>query len=107
MVVEVAVGTGGEPAQANARSAMSTSELAWFKSSYSSGSEGDCVEVAIDWFKSSYSSGGDGDCDCVEVALTPATVHVRDSKDKAGPRLALSAAAWGGFFRSVAGARGA
>jgi hypothetical protein len=103
MVVEVAVGTGGEPAQANARSAMSTSELAWFKSSYSSGSEGDCVEVAIDWFKSSYSS----DCDCVEVALTPATVHVRDSKDKAGPRLALSAAAWGGFFRSVAGARGA
>jgi hypothetical protein len=75
---------------------MSTSELAWFKSSYSSGSQGDCVEVAFDWRKSSYSSGGDGDC--VEVALTPATVHVRDSKDKAGPRLALSPAAWDGFL---------
>jgi hypothetical protein len=54
---------------------MSTSELAWFKSSYSSAS---------------------GD-DCVEVALTPATVHVRDSKDRQGPRLALSPAAWAEF----------
>jgi hypothetical protein len=47
------------------------------------------------WFKSTYSSSGDGDC--VEVALTPATVHVRDSKDRRGPRLAVSAAAWGEF----------
>jgi hypothetical protein len=54
---------------------MSTSELAWFKSSYSSAS---------------------GD-DCVEVALTPVTVHVRDSKDREGPRLALSPPAWGEF----------
>ncbi|MFD5773890.1 DUF397 domain-containing protein [Streptomyces fungicidicus] len=38
---------------------MSTTELAWFKSSYS-GSSGD---------------------DCVEVAVTERTVHVRDSKD--------------------------
>jgi hypothetical protein len=75
---------------------MSTSELAWFKSSYSSGSQGDCVEVAFDWRKSSYSSSASGDC--VEVALTPATIHVRDSKDKAGPRLALSPAAWGDFL---------
>ncbi|MFF8943336.1 DUF397 domain-containing protein [Streptomyces sp. NPDC014864] len=55
---------------------MSTSELAWFKSSYSSGSEGDCVEVA----------------------LTPATVHVRDSKDRQGPQFAVSPAAWGDFL---------
>ncbi|MDL2082233.1 DUF397 domain-containing protein [Streptomyces sp. GXMU-J15] len=48
------------------------------------------------WFKSSYSSGGDGDC--VEVALTAATVHVRDSKDRRGPRLALSPAAWAHFL---------
>jgi hypothetical protein len=47
------------------------------------------------WFKSTYSSSGDGDC--VEVALTPATVHVRDSKDRQGPRLALSPAAWAEF----------
>ncbi|MFI9172909.1 DUF397 domain-containing protein [Streptomyces lincolnensis] len=49
----------------------------------------------LTWFKSSYSSSGSGDC--VEVALTPATVHVRDSKDRQGPRLAVSPAAWGEF----------
>ncbi|MFB9461723.1 DUF397 domain-containing protein [Streptomyces cinereospinus] len=74
---------------------MSTSELAWFKSSYSSSASGDCVEVAFSWRKSSYSSGGDGDC--VEVALTPATVHVRDSKNPR-PHLSLSPAAWGDFL---------
>ncbi|ALO09564.1 hypothetical protein AQF52_3970 [Streptomyces venezuelae] len=48
------------------------------------------------WFKSSYSSGPDGDT-CVEVATTPATVHVRDSKNLSGPQLALTPAAWAGF----------
>ena len=72
-----------------------SSELSWFKSSYSSGSSGDCVEVALSWHKSSHSSGGDGDC--VEVATCPETVHVRDSKDKEGPHLALSPAAWADF----------
>ncbi|MPY65083.1 DUF397 domain-containing protein, partial [Streptomyces spongiae] len=57
---------------------MNTSELAWFKSSYSGGDGDDCVEVALAWHKSSYSSSGDGDC--VEVAPTPTTIHVRDSK---------------------------
>ncbi|MGW2560466.1 DUF397 domain-containing protein [Streptomyces sp. NPDC001514] len=47
------------------------------------------------WFKSSY-SGSDGDA-CVEVALSPTNVHVRDSKDEQGPQLALSSAAWIGF----------
>ncbi|MFG2873078.1 DUF397 domain-containing protein [Streptomyces sp. NPDC048338] len=47
------------------------------------------------WFKSSYSSGS-GD-DCVEVAVTPAIVHVRDSKDSGGPRLSLPAAVWADF----------
>jgi len=47
------------------------------------------------WFKSSYSSSGSGDC--VEVALTPATIHIRDSKDRQGPRLALSPDAWADF----------
>ncbi|MEV0276380.1 DUF397 domain-containing protein [Streptomyces sp. NPDC050610] len=74
---------------------MSTTGLTWFKSSYS-GSQGDsCVEVALSWHKSSYSSGGDGDC--VEVAACPATVHVRDSKDKQGPQLTLSSTAWAAF----------
>ncbi|MEU9347088.1 DUF397 domain-containing protein [Streptomyces sp. NPDC048278] len=75
---------------------MSTSELTWFKSSYSSGSEGDCVEVALQWHKSSYSSGGDGDC--VEFAACPTTIHIRDSKDRQGPQLALSPATWANFL---------
>ncbi|MGV9244716.1 DUF397 domain-containing protein [Streptomyces sp. NPDC003710] len=50
----------------------------------------------LTWFKSSHSSGGDGDC--VEVALTPVTVHVRDSKNSQGPRLTLTPAAWTDFL---------
>ncbi|WP_329132285.1 DUF397 domain-containing protein [Streptomyces sp. NBC_01476] len=74
---------------------MSTSGLAWFKSSYSSGSGDDCVEVAVTWHKSSYSSGSQGDC--VEVAACPEVIHVRDSKDKEGPQLAFSPAEWAAF----------
>ncbi|MFF3407439.1 DUF397 domain-containing protein [Streptomyces sp. NPDC002742] len=51
---------------------------------------------ALAWFKSSYSSGPDGDS-CVEIAATPGTVHVRDSKNTAGPRLALTPGAWADF----------
>ncbi|GEC08044.1 DUF397 domain-containing protein [Streptomyces spinoverrucosus] len=58
---------------------MSTTELAWFKSSYSSGS---------------------GD-DCVEVATSPTTIHVRDSKNKRGPQLTLSPEAWVGFISRI------
>ncbi|WP_024755064.1 DUF397 domain-containing protein [Streptomyces exfoliatus] len=75
---------------------MSTTDLAWFKSSYSGGDGDDCVEVALSWHKSSYSSGGDGDC--VEVAACPSTVHVRDSKNPTGPQLALSTATWTEFL---------
>ncbi|MFH8972489.1 DUF397 domain-containing protein [Streptomyces sp. NPDC017890] len=55
---------------------MSTSEPAWIKSSYSSAS---------------------GD-DCVEIATLPHTVHVRDSKHTQGPQLRLSPAAWADFL---------
>ncbi|WP_326753634.1 DUF397 domain-containing protein [Streptomyces hirsutus] len=55
---------------------------------------GDASELA--WFKSSYSSGNDGNS-CVELALTPGTVHVRDSKNVEGPRLALTSGAWTDF----------
>ncbi|MFE0137332.1 DUF397 domain-containing protein [Streptomyces sp. NPDC059037] len=74
---------------------MSTSELSWFKSSYSSGSGDDCIEVALAWRKSTYSSGGDGDC--VEIAPCPTTIHVRDSKNPEGPQLALSPTTWQAF----------
>ncbi len=49
------------------------------------------------WFKSSYSSSSNGN-DCLEVAPTPATIHVRDSKNADGPRLALTPRAWAEFI---------
>jgi hypothetical protein len=79
---------------------MSTPELAWFKSSHSSGDGDSCVEVALPWRKSSY-SGPEGDS-CVEIATCPTTVHIRDSKDKAGPQLAVPADAWTAFVTYAA-----
>ncbi|TWV57078.1 DUF397 domain-containing protein [Streptomyces misionensis] len=55
---------------------------------------GDASELA--WFKSSYSGGNDGNS-CVELAVSPGTVHVRDSKDTEGPRLTLTPGAWARF----------
>ena len=78
---------------------MSTSDLAWFKSSYSSSGDGDCVEVALSWHKSSYSSSASGDC--VEVATCPSTIHIRDSKNTQGPQLALAPRTWTEFIRAV------
>ncbi|MGX9891331.1 DUF397 domain-containing protein [Streptomyces sp. NPDC002276] len=48
------------------------------------------------WFKSSYSSGPDGDS-CVEIATVPGTVHIRDSKNVDGPRFTVAALAWADF----------
>ncbi|MFF0595770.1 DUF397 domain-containing protein [Streptomyces antibioticus] len=48
------------------------------------------------WFKSSYSDGPEGDS-CVEVALAPAEIHIRDSKVTDGPQLALAPTAWTEF----------
>ncbi|MFF0061828.1 DUF397 domain-containing protein [Streptomyces sp. NPDC005279] len=62
---------------------MSTTEPAWFKSSYS-GSEGD---------------------NCVEVADCPEAVRVRDTKDKEGGQLALSRTTWSTFVAYAANAR--
>ncbi|WP_217546475.1 DUF397 domain-containing protein [Streptomyces sp. GbtcB6] len=79
------------------------SELAWFKSSYSDGNNGEsCVEVALAWFKSSYSGGNSGES-CLEIAPTPTTIHIRDSKHThtpatPGPRLALAPSAWAAFL---------
>ena len=78
---------------------MRTTELAWFKSSYSSSGDGDCVEVALAWHKSSYSSGGSGDC--VEIASCPSTIHIRDSKRTQGPQLALTPTTWTEFIVSL------
>ncbi|MCW5254242.1 DUF397 domain-containing protein [Streptomyces sp. SHP 1-2] len=62
-----------------------------------------CAEYELAWFKSTYSDGPDGES-CVEVALAPSTVHVRDSKHApvtAGPRLALAPQAWASFVEHV------
>ncbi len=58
---------------------MSTSELAWFKSSYS-GSQGDS---------------------CVEVAVTDQAIHVRDSKDVMHPHFSVKRGGWTRFVRYV------
>ncbi|GGX39269.1 DUF397 domain-containing protein [Streptomyces chryseus] len=47
------------------------------------------------WFKSSYSTGSGGEC--VEVALCPDVVRVRDSKDIARRGLVVDVAAWAEF----------
>ncbi|WP_098897272.1 DUF397 domain-containing protein [Streptomyces sp. st77] len=55
----------------------------------------------LHWFKSSYSDSSNPN-DCVEVATVPDAVHVRDSKNTHGPRLALTPAAWAGFVAYAA-----
>ncbi|MCX5421661.1 DUF397 domain-containing protein [Streptomyces sp. NBC_00078] len=72
--------------------------LNWFKSSYSDG-EGECVEVALSWTKSSYSSGQGGEC--LEMAPTPTTIHIRDSKTPATQALHLTPATWSAFLKSL------
>jgi Domain of unknown function (DUF397) len=59
---------------------MSTTELVWFKSSYS-GTQGDS---------------------CVEIAVTEQAIHVRDSKDVAGPHLTVRGEQWARFVRFAA-----
>ncbi|MGW6480765.1 DUF397 domain-containing protein [Streptomyces sp. NPDC055059] len=61
---------------------MSTTELAWSKSSYS-GSSGD---------------------DCVEVAVTEQAICVRDSKDVTRPHFAVGREEWSRFVGFAAGA---
>ncbi|WP_427921895.1 DUF397 domain-containing protein [Streptomyces sp. cg40] len=75
---------------------MNIEQLSWFKSSYSSGEGGQCLEVAYVWHKSSYSSGEGGEC--VEVAACPATIHIRDSKTPAAAHLTVSPEAWSAFL---------
>ncbi|WP_405831504.1 MULTISPECIES: DUF397 domain-containing protein [unclassified Streptomyces] len=62
---------------------MNTADLAWFKSSHSSGEGGQCVEVAA----------------------CPAAVHVRDSKVTAGPHLSVGPASWAAFLDGITAVR--
>ncbi|MFD5461598.1 DUF397 domain-containing protein [Kitasatospora sp. NPDC127059] len=58
------------------------------------------MNAKLAWIKSSYSSNEGGQC--VEVAETTAAVLVRDSKDKSGPHLAFTPAAWQAFLTFAA-----
>lgn len=51
------------------------------------------------WFKSSF-SGPSGNA-CVEIAVLPDAVAVRDSKDRGGPVLRFTAAEWRAFVAGV------
>ncbi|MFD4258026.1 DUF397 domain-containing protein [Streptomyces sp. NPDC058534] len=64
----------------------STPEATWYKSSYSGGSGGDCLEVAVG---------------------NPAVTPVRDSKAPDGPTLRFQAAAWSAFLHGVKASPGA
>lgn len=77
-----------------------TNKPVWFTSSYSGGSGGDCVEVAVTWRKSSYSGGSGGNC--VEVAEADSAVYVRDTKDRGRATLRVSAEQWSAFLAHLA-----
>lgn len=52
---------------------------------------------SLSWFKSSYSDGEGGDC--VEVACDAAAIHIRDSKRRpTAPRLTVTPTAWSLFL---------
>ncbi|MDX3182517.1 DUF397 domain-containing protein [Streptomyces sp. NPDC052071] len=63
---------------------MSTTELAWFKSSYSGGGGGNCVEIAV----------------------LPEVVRIRDSKDAQQQSLVVSLRAWSAFTALAGGSYG-
>ncbi len=55
------------------------------------------------WFKSSYSGGSNGDC--LEAARGYAAVPVRDSKTPTGPAVVFSAGGWSSFVAAVKAGR--
>lgn len=51
------------------------------------------------WFKSSYSNDSGGNC--IEITDLLNHIGIRDSKDKTGPALVVPAAAWSSFVGMV------
>ncbi|WP_329284487.1 DUF397 domain-containing protein [Streptomyces sp. NBC_00691] len=56
--------------------------------------------LELTWRKSSYSGAEGGQC--VEVAVRPGTVYVRDSKDKASLPLSVASEGWAAFVQFAA-----
>jgi|SRR5437868_8057716 len=95
-------GTGGQCVE------VASLPARWRKSSLSDNTGGQCIEVASigpvvgeGWRKSSRSTDTGGAC--VEVADLASAVAVRDSKDPDGPKLVFGAVAWQSFASSVKG----
>ncbi|MGW8488400.1 DUF397 domain-containing protein [Streptomyces sp. NPDC055886] len=59
------------------------------------------MSTELDWFKSSYSSSG-GD-NCLEVAIDAEAVRVRDSKDVGLRPFTVAPAAWSAFTAYASG----
>lgn len=57
------------------------------------------VQIAPQWRKSSYSGNGGGDC--VEVGTIAESVAVRDTNDRGGVMLTVSANAWKTFLATI------
>ncbi|MGW6770589.1 DUF397 domain-containing protein [Streptomyces sp. NPDC055037] len=62
------------------------------------------TERVVGWRKSSYSGGSNGDC--LEVADGYADVPVRDSKNPHGPVLVFPAVGWAVFVAAVSSGPG-
>jgi uncharacterized protein DUF397 len=61
---------------------------------------------SLRWFKSSYSDGGGGACVEAAIALDAHAIHIRDSKNPDGPNLTASGKAWAAFIAPGFGAEG-
>jgi hypothetical protein len=62
------------------------------------------MSTALQWFKSSYSTEQGGDC--LEVATSPQTIHIRDSKNAGpddSPALAVTPTTWTAFLTLARG----
>ncbi|MGW7577387.1 DUF397 domain-containing protein [Streptomyces sp. NPDC054765] len=59
------------------------------------------TEREPNWTKSSYST--DEGAQCIEVAATPDTILIRDSKNPDGPRLTFTPTTWAGFLPYASG----
>ncbi|CAM5331013.1 hypothetical protein SALBM135S_00027 [Streptomyces alboniger] len=57
------------------------------------------------WYKSSFSGGTSGDCLEVNDSACPAHLPVGDSKNYTGPAVVFPAAAWTAFVDSLGGPR--
>ncbi|MDB1088174.1 DUF397 domain-containing protein [Streptomyces sp. ACA25] len=57
------------------------------------------MSTQLTWCKSSY-SGSSGD-NCIEVATTPTTIHIRDSKTPDSSHLTLTPTTWTTFLTTL------